>query len=558
MTIHPGHGKTPKHVYAYRFLAGKHMNGARHTNSTFIHRATRDLTDHGHASAWAHLPGYHRSAWRIGVSAVVLATLYGYFTDRAVTVDSVLAALTALAVTGIIRARFMFANARHHRRVVRPLYQTMTLITSASTVHPHAHGDNHKRFIKVPRNYRHPKARIRLTVPETWEGTPAHVGRLNDLISRRLGGDWDAMVHLHEFPPFIEFVPSPSPPDKLTFAEMRAIMDAGRENQIIVGKGTHDSVISIDLDSESPHVALSMGTGGGKSATLRLFIAYLIHHGVRRIDIIDPKRVSHNWAKGIPGVHIHRTMAEQMTAVSEFRKRMESRYEELDHHENRVFPREVLIIEEQNSWMNYAKTYWADYRSGLSSNERGRTSATNPAIGDLAYCLFQGRQARMNIISVYQRMSASASGGGDMRENYGCRLLARYSPQTWTILVGTRPIPRSSRIPGRGRFVLGDIDREIQFTFITEAEAKAYALAGVPAVADDPLMTVPADGAGADDIPAMTLRELCDANIIPMRYSTATRARTRAGDTFPVGKPSAIGRVYNPSDVQAYFAKRGR
>lgn len=540
------------------------MSGKRHTNSTFRYRATRDLTDHGHASKWAHRAGWERSAIRISFTTVTLAILYGYFTNRNVTIDSLIGAGAVLSVLASVRARFAWVNYGHHRKVVRPLYQTMTMITQVNTTQPHmqAYGVSHKRYITVPRNYRDPKARIKFMVPETWEAQPAQVKRLNDLIERRLGGDWDALTHLNTWPPYIEFAPSPAPPAKLSFADMKAILDAGTQNQIIIGKGTHDRIISIDLDSESPHVCVSSGTGGGKSALLRVIIAYLIHHGVERIDIIDPKRISHAWAKGIPGVFIHRTMAEQMAALSDFRKRMEARYEELEHNDNATFPRHVLVIEEQNSWINYAKTYWDDYRNELDSNERGRTPKANPAINDLAYCLFQGRQAKQNIVSVFQSMSANAAGGRDLRENYGARILMRYSPQTWTMLVGTRPIPRSSKIPGRARYILGNEDREIQMILVNEADAKAYALAGIrtePAAKFDALTDVPADGAGSDEPePMLTLREMVEAGIIPVRYSTATRARTRAGDTFPNGEPSPIGTLYRPSDVRGWFAKRGK
>jgi hypothetical protein len=564
-------------TYLWRFLTGQPMDGVRRTNCTFIHRATRDMTDHGRASRWSHRAGWERASYRIGTCALTLAILYGYLTARTLTVDSAFGAFAALALYAGFRIRYLVANARHHRRTVRPLWETMHMVIAANAIHAHAYGDDHKRYIRVPRNYRDPKTRVRLTVPRTWEGKPGDVKRLTELVARRLGGEWDAIPKFSASTPVIEFMPSPAPPGSLTFAEIKTVLDAGKPSQIIIGMGTHKAIITIDLDSESPHVALSMGTGGGKSSLLRLIVAYLIHHGVERVDIIDPKRVSHNWAKGIPGVYIHRTMAEQMLAVAEFRKRMEARYDELDQDDAREFPRHVLVIEEQNSWISYAKTYWEDYRSELEPAERGKTPRTNPAIGDLAYCLFQGRQARMNIISVFQRMSASASGGGDMRENYGAKILARYSPQTWKMLVGTTPVPRSSRIPGRGRFVLGDDDREVQFAYMRERkardwpgvpesewkdEAREYALAGARRVVPngDPLVVVSADGAGSDEAePAMTLREMCDAGIIPVTYSTATRARTRAGDTFPSGKRSPVGAtLYAPSDVRAYFEDRKR
>lgn len=567
MSVHHGnggHGKTSGWTYAGRFVSGAHMDGSRRTNATFRYRATRDLTDHGRAGKWSHRAGWERAAYRVSATALTLAILYGYFTARTITVDTLAGAGAVLCVLGVMRAKYAWANFGHDRRVVKPMYQTITQITSAN-VHPahvQAPNANHKRYLTVPRNYRDDKARVRYVVPQTWEAEPGQVKRINALITRRLGGDWDTIPHLNEYPAYLEFIPSPAPPKAVAFADVIRTIEQSKDSEIVLGIGTHSHIAAIDLDSEAPHIALSMGTGGGKSSLLRLIIIQLIRKGCERIDIIDPKRLSHNWAKGIPGVFIHRTMVEQMEAVAAFRKEMENRYEALTEDDTLVFPRWALIVEEQNSFMEYAKTYWEDYRNELTSQERGKVPKRNPVIGNLAYILFQGRQARMNVVSVFQRMSASASGGGDMRENYGAKILARYSAQTWKMLVGTTPVPRSSRINGRGRYALGDEDHEVQFAFVNEADAKGYGLQHAQAVSVpgfDALRDVPADNAGADEpIAPMTLREMCDAGIVPVKYGSAKRARTRAGDGYPKGKGSPVGTVYDPREVTAWHEARGK
>jgi hypothetical protein len=323
--------------------------------------------------------------------------------------------------------------------------------------------------------------------------------------------------------------------------------------------GTHNRVCSINLDSEAPHVALSMGTGGGKSSLLRLIIIQLIRSGCERIDILDIKRASHVWAKGIPGVYIHTTMQAMIDATSAFKSEMEHRYDLLENGHAGDFPRRALIVEEQNSLMAFARQYWADFRNELPASDRNSVPKQCPLISDIGFALFMGRQSLMNCISVFQRMSANAAGGGDMRSQYGCKILARFDSQSWKSLVGTTPIPRSSRLPGRARFVLGDDIHEIQMSFIDDDDARAYALAHARVdQASDPLTLVSADGAGSDDIPPMSLREMVDAGLIPVRYSAATRARTRAGEKFPEGKKTPSGVIYRPTDVQTFFANRGK
>jgi hypothetical protein len=567
--------RTSGWVLACRFAAGHHLSGKRHTNYTFRHRASRDLTDHGRASRWQHRAGWERSAYRIGASATTLAVLYGYLTDRAVTEETVMGALAVGAVTGAVRARYAYASARHHKRVVRPLWQSITLITESNTVRKdiHAYGNNHKQFISVPRNYMdNPNAKIRVTLPPTWEAQPREVARITQLIQRRLGGQWDSVAHYNAYPQYIDYIPSPAPPASFTFADILPYIEKARPGEIVVGMGTHNRVCSINLDSEAPHVALSMGTGGGKSSLLRLIIIQLIRSGCERIDILDIKRASHVWAKGIPGVFIHTTVKAMIDATAAFRKEMESRYDALENGHAGDFPRRALIVEEQNSLMSFARQYWADFRNELPAAERNAVPKQCPLISDIGFALFMGRQSLMNVFSVFQRMSANAAGGGDMRSQYGCKILARFDPQSWKSLVGTTPIPRSSRVPGRARFVLGDDIHEIQMSYMRERkasdwpgvpesewrdEAREFALAHARVdQAADALTLVSADGAGSDDIPPMSLREMCEAGIVPVRYSTATRARNRAGEKFPAGKRTPAGILHNPNEVAEFFGNR--
>jgi hypothetical protein len=520
------------------------MDGIRRTDATFFRPATKDLTSHGRSGKWHHMHGWKRTAWRIGIAGFIGGFLYGFTQEKMVTIVATIAAAVIGLILGALYLWVSIKDWHLNTRVAAPLYHVASQITG------HPEFEDHRKHLTIPRDYAtNKKAIIRFTLPYTWEGGAQDQKRVEQLFIRRLGGEWDSKWLWSAHPPRLEFRPSPAPPSKVGLAEILPALESSDCNNLVLGIGTHDKIAGIDLDSESPHVALSMGTGGGKSSLIRLMVAQLRRHGVERIDIIDPKRISHNWAKDIPGVFIHRTMAQQMSAIHDFRTEMESRYDLLDDDDALQFPRRVLIFEEQNSWINYAKQYWADYRQELESKERSKVPAQNPAIGDLGFILFQGRQARMNVVSVYQRMSASAAGGGDLRENYYAKILARFSAQTFKLLVGSTPIPRSSKHNGRGILVLGDDIQWVQFAFLTESEAKQYAMSGdapAPAALD---AAEPAE-------PLVTLREAADAEIIPMRYAALRRARSRAGATFPPGHESPAGRAYRPTDLRTWHAER--
>ncbi|MEV8396006.1 MULTISPECIES: helicase HerA domain-containing protein [unclassified Streptomyces] len=68
----------------------------------------------------------------------------------------------------------------------------------------------------------------------------------------------------------------------------------------LTGLGAGKTKVSVDLDAESPHVLISAGTGGGKSTILRCITCQFIHNGAHAY-VPDFKRISHTWARGVPG-----------------------------------------------------------------------------------------------------------------------------------------------------------------------------------------------------------------------------------------------------------------
>jgi hypothetical protein len=94
-----------------------------------------------------------------------------------------------------------------------------------------------------------------------------------------------------------------------------------------------------------------------------------------------------------------------------------------------VGPRIVVIAEELNTMMKRLRAYW--------QRERGPGDAhRSPALDALDELLAMGRQVRINVIMIGQRLSAAATGGsGDARENLAALILARFKPATWKMLI---------------------------------------------------------------------------------------------------------------------------
>ncbi|MFF4741276.1 helicase HerA domain-containing protein [Streptomyces sp. NPDC001262] len=304
--------------------------------------------------------------------------------------------------------------------------------------------------------------------PEAELGT-GEQERLSSLVKRRIPGEWEAHWDHRAFK--VVFKRPPKPPSKVSFDDVRELMETLAAHKALLGLGTRAEAITIDFDAETPHVALSIGTGGGKSSTLRSIIAQMVRKGTERVIIIDPKLISLDCFDGVPGIEIYTELFEQWAAVAEFQQEMERRYHIKKFNKDAKFPRWILVLEEQNDFAEESYQHWSEVKEK-------KDPARPPVFGHIARTLFKGRQADMNVISVYQRLTARAAGGTELRDQYGAKILARFSPQAWNSLVGTTPRPKSSRHNGRALVVIGGDQRQCQMAFLTDDEAREYALNG--------------------------------------------------------------------------------
>ena len=236
----------------------------------------------------------------------------------------------------------------------------------------------------------------------------------------------------------------------------------------LIGLGMGKQPVMLDLDNDAPHGALSMGTGAGKSATLGGIIAQLLYGGVEHILIIDVKVISLMQFENHPRVTYANTYEAMWEGLLHEEEIMNARYQELLLDNKKVFPRRVIIMEEGNSFASEIAMY---YRTEMGG--KGRV----PIIDTLGRILFKGRQARMNVIGAWQRLTVQAVADPAVRDQFGFKILARFSVTAWKSLIGTFPIPRSSRHRGRAVIVVGDEQESFQMVYWTPAETRDFAFA---------------------------------------------------------------------------------
>lgn len=523
------HPHTPARII-WRWFTGAPLDGQPRTDATWLVRGTVVWHRTGRASTWSRLPRLGRAAWRTGSTVAVVAAVIAYRLAPVPTLATAAAAGTGALATAARAAVRGIRSYRYRRTVIRPLVAGLAPLVEMP-------GPDIARRLSVPGpDTPAGTGRISVPVPDHWAGRVAQVADVSRVVAHRLGGEWDTTLNMRRHPFYVHFTPTPAPPGAVPFDLVAAAVLATTQDRPVLGLGARSEVLHLDFTGEIAHLAASIGTGGGKSSFLRFLVAQFAHHGVRDFTVCDVKWVSLQGMESVPGLHVYRDVEAIWDALALARADMDRRYGQMLADPARTFPRKVILLEEQNAFALETVIRWREVRP------QGDKRATAPVWNDIALLLLKGRQVNINIVGVYQRMSAEASGGGTYRDQYGLKLLSRFGPAAWDTLVGTRPRGVSSVIPGRAIAILGGLHRTVQLPYITVDEALALATSGpVTAPVSDPSPQVPAPAGRdvtADQEPRYGLAEASREPWCPVSYDALRQraSRGRAAGTWPAGE----------------------
>lgn len=562
----------------FRWFSGRDLDGLERTDSTFRFDGTVSVRAHiTRPSRWSRLAGWKRSAVRNGGALLAAGSAGGWAlgAHRYVIAAWVALGWWALAALGLGAARWA-ARRSMFRTWVQPTHAAVAALLGRALA------DDPWSYLTIPADFAtNDDAVIRVDVPDAF--APELRPRLVRTLAEKLAlGDVDPAWHLSGRDPFLTITRAPAPPANLPYEQMVPRLLKAPEHAPILGLGPRGKVVDIDLKAESPHIALSAGTGGGKSVIGRLISMQILANGGLTV-VADIKRVSQRYLKGLPGVAYCRTTEEIHHAILAVAAENDRRYAEIDIHGEEhaeTFARIFLLLEELNGTMNRLQKWWESTREKSGP----KRCPSVDAIGDL---LFMGRQSRITVLAIAQMLTANAIGGPAARENFATRILARYSvnnakmlaPEIW-------PFPRSSRHPGRVQVVIGGIATAVQVIWTTEAEARAHVLAGQGALGrvvpmlelsrlreqlagglatapDRPAEPAPQPGSPEEAPPAgISLAEACapDGVLGTRRVSldSARKATTR-DPAFP----ATLGRrgtahLYDPAALRRWATNRER
>ncbi|MFF5639786.1 hypothetical protein [Streptomyces sp. NPDC012825] len=350
-----------------------------------------------------------------------------------------------------------------------------------------------ENWLRLPESLAAPDARIALRLPWTFRGSDVERTQVTDLLNSRLPGEWVGRysftgehftaVYTHKPPPKPP-APTPEPPAAVDIwdPKVQEILASLGPDDFYLGQDTFNQPIIQKLSDEQAHWALSVGSGGGKSAFLQfLAIQMLMKRGI--IVGIDPKSVSLIPLLGISGVHIYdnpRAPQDMRALLLWVAEVVDARNYEKKRGIRTYFPPLYVFMEEANHLADILKEeYTATKESGAPAGD--------PIWRDgVAPILRLGREVNVHIIAVFQDFKDTQFGGVSLVPLFPFKILGSYREQQWKRIMGASfPMPPIQKKAGRMVLVTdtGDVTR-IQTPYVPwddtltkdENQKKAYKL----------------------------------------------------------------------------------
>lgn len=476
---------------SFRYVVGLPLDGNRTTDATFASDGTQLVDKKANffgkreATKWALMAGWKRAAWRLGIPAGLLVTAAAWSAHPAlIRTAATIAAGTALGYNGW--RCYEWVRLRHHRtHYLEPLAEVLG--ERLGVDEKLAPAD----WIDLPLDFRAEHAVIVIDLPirflagedpseavAAWGRRTAGGERavVNGIVSEKLGlsmSDMTAAFHMVGAEPYVEYRHMPRVPDLVTVDMAREAIVSAPASKPVLGLGRGSKVVAIDVDTDSPHILISCGSGGGKSWLVRCLIAQFLRNGAV-VVVLDVKRTSQRWVKGHPHVIYARDIADIHDTLVVLDEEVDRRTRLIDDADEGdampyVGPRLVVVCEEMNMMTEMLTTYWAEVRDNKEDPK------ASPAVAAVKKLSLMGREPLIHLIAVGQLMTAKAAGGNESRENFGARVLGRYTANAWRMLAPEILMPRASRRSGRVQVTMGGSVDETQAIGWKTEEAREWA-----------------------------------------------------------------------------------
>ncbi len=525
-----------------RFVTGHPVSGYWNTNATYWLNGIQSTGRREPYTGLAWQAGYKRFLlrWSI-VGWVVEVTTFNVLDG---TTD--LQTLTVDSAPLLVGASFAAAKVRQYRE--REMRSLETAVRN--NVRPVL---GVERPLVVAEREGRKVTSVAVSLPRRAPVNAASIRRLTDAVHHVVGKDWDVELPDLTESRLVSFHRPIDVDEVLTYDAVREVMLAQEPGDLYLGRTRRGEPVTVSLDTDSPHILYSASTGRGKSATLRLMIAQLLEQGAW-VDICDVGRFSLSEFKDVPGVTITTNVARIQDVIGNFAQEMGERMDEVEQQPwdqqdeyRKNFTRKVLVVEEANSFYAQVMRYW-------EQTKQPGDKAKPPVFGTLSEVLSMARKVRMHVLLVGQRIGAEIIGGGNNRENFGVRLLANPTLQTWRMFAdGKMPPGARTRKAGVVVLIFAGEQEIVKQAFLTQAEALEHA--AEPRIPFVPPSYVPGEPVTSENArsdvghgtPAVTLAEA--AVLTGRTHAALKKAAQRPGFPEPVGTGDRGAKLYNPDDL---------
>ncbi|MFB7225486.1 hypothetical protein [Streptomyces sp. NPDC056227] len=332
-----------------------------------------------------------------------------------------------------------------------------------------------EHWLSIPARLADPGARVVLRLPWTFRGSDLEKETIGSLINSRLPGEWVGRftfsgehakaVYTHK-PPAKPKAPDPEPPAAVDIwdPKVQEILAGLGPDEFYLGQDTFDQPVIQKMADEQAHWALSVGSGGGKSAMLQyLAIQMLMKRGI--IVAIDPKMVSLTPLIGMPGVYSYidpETPWDMRETILWAAEVVKGRNYEKKNGIRTHFEPLYVFLEECNELADLLKEEY-------TANKVTGDPAADPIWRDgVAKILRLGREVNVHIIAVFQDFKDTQFGGVSLVPLFPFKILGSYREQQWKRIMGASfPMPPIQKKAGRMVLVLdtGDVTR-IQVPYV--------------------------------------------------------------------------------------------
>ena len=470
-------------VQLWRWLSGEPHHGHPITNAGWTRRGYGPaLTPTKHAGSWWYRPRWQRAAHRTGGTFGVFALVLGVITAPLLTLGFVIFVVLVFLALLVRRIGRVLAARVERKTWLHPLH----LAAHELAGHPRAVAARSWITTELDSAGAVKSAELKLT--QGWPADEKDKQRLVSIASQKLGMESaEPKWRLAGPAPLLRLVHSPPPPGHVNMADLLPELAKCKRDEFIIGVGKNDELIRASLVGDSPHLAISMGTGAGKSNLAGwLLLQELLRGGIGLV--LDPKqRLSYPWIlkdehgklAPLPNIayawttaQLHASMAWLPTELDRRGKVAFSGMDARGVVRANVGSRLFTLAEELNLAIPRLRMHWQENRGPGDPTK-------SPALTGIGEVAFAGRVILMNLVLIGQMLTAEVTGSRDssVKEQCGVKMLSRYGPKGWRMMAEDIPMPPPPSTVGRIQVVSNGTARETQTPEIDGVHARELVLA---------------------------------------------------------------------------------